>query len=79
MKRFVFSLAMFILVFCLAAFPAAADDFAQLEFVDTGDSITISACDAGYEGTLSIPAEINGKAVTSIGSGAFTGCEYIEK
>ena len=46
MKRFLFSLAMFSMVFCLAAFPAAADDFTQLEYVDTGDSITISACDA---------------------------------
>ncbi|MBQ1236313.1 MAG: leucine-rich repeat protein, partial [Oscillospiraceae bacterium] len=79
MKRIIFSLAAFVFIFCLAALPAFAADFTQLEYEEIDGSITITACAADCEGSLNIPAEIKGKSVTVIGSGAFSGCEYIEE
>jgi len=79
MKRFLPLLAAFILIFCLAASPALAEDFVQFEYEDMGESIRITGCAEGASGKVSIPAQINGKPVSIIGSSAFLGCEYIEE
>ena len=42
--------------------------------VGTDGTITITGCDKSAKGAITIPSKIDGKSVTSIGSGAFGGC-----
>ena len=46
----------------------------NLKYEIKGDAVTITGCDKKASGALIIPATIEGKAVTSIGEKAFTGC-----
>ena len=46
-----------------------------LEYQIKGDAITITDCDTGASGALTIPATIKGNPVTSIGERAFYNCE----
>ena len=46
----------------------------NLKYEIKGDAVTITGCDKKASGSLTIPATIEGKAVTSIGEKAFTGC-----
>ena len=49
----------------------------SLEWKIEGDAVTITDCDESASGKLEIPATIKGKAVTSIGFGAFEGCSRL--
>lgn len=50
----------------------------QLEYeVYNDDTVGITNCDNDAAGELEIPAEIDGKPVTSIGGGAFGGCSSL--
>ena len=46
-----------------------------LEYQIKGDAITITDCDTGASGALTIPATFKGNPVTSIGKNAFYSCE----
>ena len=46
----------------------------HLNYEIKGDAITITGCDMGASGALTIPATIEGNPVTSIGESAFNGC-----
>jgi hypothetical protein len=46
----------------------------SIKYKITGDEVTITSCDKKASGTLTIPATIEGKTVTSIGKDAFGYC-----
>ena len=46
----------------------------SIKYKITGDVVAITSCDKKASGTLTIPATIEGKTVTSIGKGAFLNC-----
>jgi hypothetical protein len=46
----------------------------SIKYKITGDEVTITSCDKKASGTLTIPATIEGKTVTSIGNNAFWFC-----
>lgn len=77
MKKRFLSLFLLALVFCIFSGAAYAEDLAQLEYEPNDTGITITGCESSVYGELVIPDEINGLPVTIIGSGAFTGCEYV--
>ena len=49
-------------------------DIIHLKYLSKGDAVTILSCDKKASGKLVIPATIEGKSVTSIGSRAFYNC-----
>ena len=49
----------------------------SLKYEIKGDSITITNCDKKVSGAFAIPATIEGKTVTSIGSNAFYDCSSL--
>mgnify|MGYP006084615131 CR=1 FL=1 len=50
----------------------------SLKYEIKGDAITITDCDTGASGALTIPATIEGNPVTSIGDTAFYYCTSLE-
>mgnify|MGYP006101462027 CR=1 FL=1 len=46
----------------------------NLKYKIKGDTVTITKCDMGASGELTIPTTIQGKYVTSIGRSAFSDC-----
>jgi uncharacterized repeat protein (TIGR02543 family) len=54
-----------------------ADQFELFTYTDNGDSITITDYPTNASGAVVIPASINGKQVTSIGSSAFQSCTFL--
>lgn len=67
-----FSLAL--CIFCSLAVFSDAATFGNFTYTDDGSSITITDYPTNLGGPLSIPATIDGKAVTSIGYEAFRAC-----
>ncbi len=59
-------------IFCASAALSSAATFGNFSYTDDGTSITITDYPDNLSGPVSIPASINGKAVTSIGNFAFT-------
>ncbi len=53
---------------------AAADQFGDFTYTDTGTTITITDYPEAATGAVVIPATIAGKPVTAIGAGAFSSC-----
>ena len=50
-----------------------------IKYKITGDEVTITSCDKKASGTLTIPATIEGKTVTSIGHQAFKSCKSLTR
>ena len=50
---------------------------ANFKYETQGDAVTITGFDSWVSGVLSIPATIEGKSVTSIGSEAFSWCQQL--
>ena len=50
----------------------------HLKYEIKDDAVTITGCDKKASGELTIPATIEGRAVTSIGMDAFTGCTSLK-
>ena len=63
-KTLIFIWTLFI---SLAAIPLHAADVSDLTYDASGDTVTITDCDTGASGALTIPSTIEGKPVTSIG------------
>ena len=55
--------------------PEAVSVNPNLKYGIKGDAVTITGCDKKASGELIIPANIEGKLVTSIGYGAFSSCD----
>ena len=51
----------------------------SIKYKITGDEVTITSCDKKASGTLTIPATIEGKTVTSIGHQAFKSCTSLTR
>ena len=51
----------------------------SIKYKITGDEVTITSCDKKASGTLTIPATIEGKTVTSIGHQAFKSCTSLSR
>ena len=49
----------------------------SIKYKITGDEVTITSCDKKASGTLTIPATIEGKTVTSIGDEALRNCSSL--
>ena len=56
---------------------AAVSVSPNLKYEIKGDVVTITGCDKNASGALTIPATIEGKAVTSIGEEAFSRCSSL--
>ncbi|MDB4735940.1 leucine-rich repeat domain-containing protein, partial [Akkermansiaceae bacterium] len=54
--------------------PEAVSVNPNLKYEIKGDAVTVTRCDEDASGELIIPANIEGKPVTSIGGGAFSAC-----
>ena len=50
---------------------------ANFKYETQGDAVTITGFDSWVSGVLSIPATVEGKSVTSIGSEAFSWCQQL--
>ena len=57
--------------------PEAVSVSLNLKYEIKGDAVTITGCDKKASGTLTIPATIKGKTVTSIGKSAFSDCSRL--
>lgn len=55
----------------------SADTFGNFTYTDNGSFITITDYPTSATGAVEIPAVINGKPVTSIKNGAFSGCSSL--
>ena len=66
-------------VMSLIVIPNVADaaTYGIYTYTTSGDKVTITDCDTSASGAILIPSEINGKKVTSIRTGAFSGCKYL--
>ncbi len=64
-------------LFCFGLISSHAqtvDASTALTYVIDGNIVIITECDDSASGTLEIPSSYNGKPVTTIGGGAFSGC-----
>ncbi len=63
-------------VMSLLVIPNVADaaTYSIYTYTVSGNEITITDCSESASGAITIPSEINGKKVTSIGNSAFYGC-----
>jgi hypothetical protein len=57
--------------------PLSADTFGNFTYTDNGSFITITDYPTSATGAVEVPAVINGKPVTTIGSTAFYGCSSL--
>jgi len=57
--------------------PLTAGTLGALTYVDNGNSISITHCTQTATGAIEIPATINDKPVTDIGTGAFSRCTWV--
>ena len=70
-----FTVVLSLVMFSLPAFAGTFDD---LTYSSSHGEVEITGCSQGVSGTLSIPAEIEGMPVTSIGYNAFFYCKGLK-
>ena len=77
MKMLVSRIAMSAFITTLTALRLHAADVNDLNYEVRGDTVTIISCDRAASGEMVIPAEIEGKPVTSIVFEAFMHCQSL--
>ncbi|MBQ2798206.1 MAG: leucine-rich repeat domain-containing protein, partial [Ruminiclostridium sp.] len=77
MKKFLIGIAMFFTVMMMCVVSAGAEIYGDYEY-EVLDGGTVKITDyTGSDYNVEIPSEISGKAVTSIGDYAFSGCSSL--